>query len=329
MLTREAITDPERLTAAYREARCGKRRDRAVDAWFRDSERRLEALRARLLDGYRFGPYRTFTVCDPKTRLIAAAPFEDRVVHHAIVSALGPALERRMISTSFACRVGLGGAAARSALLASCRSERSVCFAKCDVRRYFPSVRHDVLLDQLGRVCVDPWGRALLASLIGSWHTDGTPGRGIPIGNLTSQLFANVYLTDVDHFMKRTARARGYMRYVDDLLWFGEDRDTLSAQISQLSERLAPLGLELHPRKTRVARVCDGVDFAGVVATKRTVRLRGATKRRGLRHLAAVRRKWRRGAVSDARYLERMRSLIALARAVGARGFLAKRGLAW
>ena len=145
-------------------------------------ESRLLALRERLVAGYHFGPYRTFTVRDPKRRLVAAAPFEDRVVHHAMVSLLGPRLERRMIPTSFACRTGLGGSAARRELLRQCRSGRAVYFAKCDVRRYFPSVRHDVLGAQLARGCGDAWAMSRVTALLDSWHTEGAAGTGLPIG---------------------------------------------------------------------------------------------------------------------------------------------------
>ncbi len=328
-MTRDELTDWSNLVAAWREARRGKRHARPVDAWFADAERNLLALRSRLGDGYVFGPYRPFTVFDPRRRLVAAAPFEDRVVHHAIVRSIGPRLERRLSDRCVACRPGLGGDASKRLLLRACRSARSVWYAKCDVRRYFASIRHDALLRQLLPLCGDAWSEALLTSLVESWHSEGTPGQGIPIGNLTSQLFANAHLHGVDQYMLRTADARGWIRYVDDMVWFGDDPETLRRQVALLDARLATLGLTLHPRKTRIGRVDEGVDFAGVVATARTVRLRGSSKRRALRHLGAVRRAWRAGAVSEERYLERMRSVVALFRSVGAKGLLAKRGLAW
>jgi len=328
-LTREAMTAWPALVAAYHEARRGKRSRAAVDGWFHDWELRLVALREGLGAGWRFGPYSTFEVCDPRRRLIAAAPFEDRVVHHAMVTLLAPWFARGMIATSFACREGLGGGASRDALLRQCRSARAVWFVKCDVRRYFPSVRHDLLIEKLHRACGDDWSRALVTALVESWHALDAPGHGLPIGNLTSQLFANVYLDTVDRFMLRTARARGYLRYVDDMVWFGDDLGALHTQVALLSERLATLGLALHPGKTRVGRVEDGVDFAGVVASRRWVRLRGHTKRRALRHLANLRRRWRAGAIDEGVYLQRLRSFIALGRAVGAKRMLAKRGMAW
>lgn len=328
-LTLAALSTWEHLLAAYHDARRGKRHHGPVSAWFGDWELRLLALQRRLREGYVFGPYATFAVHDPRPRLVAAAPFEDRVVHHAMVRAIGPMLDRRLPAACVACRAGRGGAASKDLLLRGCRSAKAVWYAKCDVRRYFASVRHGVLDRQLAPLCGDDGARALVRALLASWHTEGVPGHGIPIGNLTSQLFANAYLMGVDHYMQRTARAQGYIRYVDDMVWFAPERSTLLAQLTALSERLAALGLALHPRKTRIGRVSEGVDFAGVVATATTVRIRGATKRRALRHLTVMRRRWRRGEISEGRYLGRLRGAVALFRSVGAKGLLAKRGLAW
>lgn len=328
-LTREAVTAWPELVASYREARAGKRRTPAVDAWFGQWETELLALQDALRAGYHFGPYQTFTVRDVKPRLIAAAPFRDRVVHHAMVRAMGPAIERRLTDACVACRVGRGGTEARRRLLAACRSTKAVWYAKCDIRGYFASIRHDVLLRQLLPRCGDAWAEALVADLVGSWNAEGAPGRGIPIGNLTSQLFANAHLAGVDQYMQRTAGARGYLRYVDDMVWFADDRDVLRRQVDQLGRRLDALGLALHPRKTRIGRVCDGVDFVGLVATARTMRVRPATKRRSLRHLRALRRKWRAGEATLGRYLEGMQSTVALFEAARAKGLLAARGLAW
>jgi len=329
VLTRERLLDWPTLVAAYRRARAGKRHDAEAATWFRDWESRLVDLRARLAAGYVFGPYRTFQVHDPKTRDVAAAPFADRIVHHAIVACLEPYFECRLAASVFACRQGRGGRAARAALLAACRKPKHVYFLKCDIRRYFPSIRHDVLLRALVPACGDAWSLELLRSLLNSWHTSDAPGTGIPIGNLTSQLFANVYLMATDQYMLRTARASGYMRYVDDMLWFCSDKATLWRQRDELAVRLAAMGLHLHPRKTRLGSVADRVDFAGLVAGPGVLRLRGASKRRSLRYLRQMRRDWRRGTVADGAYLDRLRSLVALARFSGAARWLRACGFAW
>ncbi len=328
-MTRDEIIAWPALLSAWREARAGKRRAASVDRWFGDAEGMLLALQRRLCAGYRFGPYRVFEICDPKRRIIAAAPFDDRIVHHAIVRAIGPAIERRLVAGCVACRVGRGGAEGARRLLRACRSTRATHYAKCDVRRYFASIRHEVLLRQLLPLCGDAWSAELLRSLIDSWHTPGAPGTGIPIGNLTSQLFANAHLLGVDLYMSRTAGAAHWMRYVDDMVWFADDPATLRRQLVALRQRLGALGLELHPRKTRIGRVSDGVDFAGIVATATTVRVRSGTVRRAFRHLRALRKRWRRNPRLEGRYLDRLRAVIALLRGADARGLLARRGLAW
>jgi len=119
------------------------------------------------------------------------------------------------------------------------------------------------------------------------------------------------------------------MRYVDDMLWFGPDSVTLHAQVAELAARLGPFGLQLHPRKTRIAPTATGADFVGIVATHRTLRMRGATKRRSLRYLAQARRDRRRSTLDDEAYLTRLRSFTALAEEARATGLLSARGLLW
>lgn len=328
-LSRERMLDWATLAGAYHRARRGKRHTPSAGEWFIDWEARLAALRDRLAEGYRFGPYRRFLVRDPKVREVAAAPFADRIVHHAIVECVEAVCERRLLSMCVACRKGKGLKAARSAVTAAARNPANAFFLKCDVRAYFASIRHDAMLAMLSRLCADDWSMGLLETLLDSWHSPAAQGTGIPIGNLTSQLFANLYLSGVDLFMTRTAGARGYVRYVDDILWFGDEKAKMWSQLALLRNRLAPLGLQLHPAKTRVGLVARGVDFAGLVVTPTTIRLRGATKRRSLRHLRALRRARRLGEVDMAQYLDRVQSLVALAGFVPATGLVRSMGLAW
>ncbi|MBN1612452.1 MAG: RNA-directed DNA polymerase [Polyangiaceae bacterium] len=232
-----------------------------------------------------------------------------------------------MLPTVTACRQGLGLAAAHRALLRACRRPGLGYFAKCDIRRYFASVRDDVLLELLGPHCSDDWARALVQGLVHSWSD--TPGRGMPIGNLTSQLFANAYLTRTDLTMTRSVGARSYLRYVDDFVWFGSDATILHRQVAALAEELGRVGLCLHPAKTRVAPVSEGVDFAGVVAFSDHVRLRGRSKRRALALWRRQREDCAQGRLSEERYHSSLLSLVALGARTGARGWLRSRGLSW
>ncbi len=283
----------ENLHAAYRAARRGKRAAADVARFELDQESRLLAIRRDLLAGcYRFGEYREFLVHEPKERLVAAAPFRDRVVHHALVGVLEPFYERRFIHDSYACRSERGTHRAVLRCQEFARGYRHVL--KADVWKFYPSVDHDVLLGLLRRRVRDARVLALLADILRTWTSDRSyhrdfPGddlfavlrpRGIPIGNLTSQFMANLYLAELDEFVKRTLRAKAYVRYMDDLLLFGDNRSELRVWQQRLSGALEPLRLTLHPTKCHVHRTADGVPFLGfrVLPGRRLLLRRGVRR---------------------------------------------------
>jgi RNA-directed DNA polymerase len=274
----EEICSFENLLAAAQAAMRGKRSRPPAAAFFARIETELIALQEELLAGtYRPGSYHYFYIHDPKTRRVAAAPFRDRVVHHAIVRVLEPIFEGRFIEDSFACRKGKGTHAAMHR--AHHFTKRYDYVLKCDIAQYFPSMDHAVLRGLLQRVIVDERLLDLLDRILDS-HCDGTrqawePGgdlfsvhkrkRGLPIGNLTSQFFANIYLNPLDHFVKHELRVKGYLRYVDDFLLFGNDRDLLRAQGRVVREQVEALHLSIHPDKYRLLPTTKGVDFVGFV----------------------------------------------------------------
>ena len=274
----EEFCSLENLFAASREALKGKRCKPGVARYFAEQEKEVVALAEALRTGeYRHGTYRYFTIHEPKERVVAAAPFRDRVLHHAIVRMLEPIFERRFIEDSFACRKGKGTHAAlrRAADFA----RRSRYALKCDVTKYFPSIDHLVLLRLLRRVVGDERLMDVIEEVIGS-HCDGVERewagddllavtlrpRGLPIGNLTSQFFANVYLNELDQFVKHTLRVRGYVRYVDDFILFDDDRVRLRECGSAVREKLAELRLRINPDKYRLLPTRLGVDFVGFVS---------------------------------------------------------------
>ena len=226
-------------------------------------------------------------------RQVAAAPFRDRVVHHAIVRVIQPIFERRFIEDSYASRPGKGTHAAMRR--ASQFAQRYDYALKCDVQKYFPSIDHGVLLKLLRRVIGDERLLDLIGLIIES-HQDGVRQewpvggdlfdveihkRGLPIGNLTSQFFANVYLNALDHFVKHRLRSKGYVRYLDDFLLFGPDRKKLRQQGKAVKEKLGELQLRMHPEKYRLIPTRCGVDFAGfVVFANGRIRVRSSTVRR-------------------------------------------------
>ena len=289
----ERVSSFENVLAAARAALRGKRRGRAGAAFFADLEHEVAALHRELRDGsYRHGPYHYFEIHDPKTRSVAAADFRDRVVHHAIVRVLEPLFETRLIEDTYACRRGKG---THSALRRAAAFARWHAWAlECDVSRYFPSIDQAVLLAQVERVVADERLLALLRHILEShtdaetteWIGDGlfdirVRRRGIPIGNLTSQFLANVHLSPLDHFVKHGLRVRGYLRYMDDFVLFGDDAAVLRAQGRAVKAQLAALGLRMHPDKYRLRPTATGVDFVGFVAFRDgRIRLRRRSVRR-------------------------------------------------
>ena len=265
------------LTLAVKRAALGKRSRPDVAAFLLDWELHVIQLQRELQAGvYQPGLYRTFLVHEPKQRHISAAPFRDRVVHHALTQILEPIFEKRFAAQSYACRIGFG---THKAILATRRAVAAHPFVlQCDIRKYFPSIDHGILKAQLARVIKCTPTLALAALIIDSSNPQTPvevyfPGdnlftpferrRGIPLGNQTSQFFANVYLNDLDQFVLRELRPRAYCRYVDDFLLFHEDKSFLADARQRVESRLAELRLLLHPGKSRVYRCADGVTFLG------------------------------------------------------------------
>jgi retron-type reverse transcriptase len=275
----EQVCSYENLFAAARKAWRGKRSRRPAAEFYSHYEEELVSLRTELLSGtYEHGGYHYFQIHDPKTRTVAAAPFRDRVVHHALVRVLEPIFEKRFIEDSFACRKGKGTHAALRRAHQFTKAWPYVL--KCDIARYFPSIDHEILLSQIERVVADHAVLDLIRTILES-HCDTTDQeweaggdlfsvrerkRGLPIGNLTSQFFANIYLNPLDHFVKHELRVRGYVRYVDDFLLFGSDRAELKRQGNALRDKVTELRLTIHPDKYRLLPTTHGVDFVGFVS---------------------------------------------------------------
>ncbi len=272
----ELISFPNLLRAAQKAAR-GKRARSNVARFHLDLEGQLCRLQDELIaKTYLPGQYRTFAIHEPKARTISAAPYRDRVVHHGLCQVLEPAFERRFIFDSYACRKGKGTHAALARFTQFARRNRYVL--KCDVRRYFPSIDHEILKGQVRRRIKDRDALWLVDLIVDHSNPqepvcDWFPGdnlltpserrRGLPIGNQTSQFFANVYLDPLDHYVKERLRARYYIRYVDDFVVFGDDKEWLSDVRDRCAGFARGLRLALHERKCVISRTCDGTRFLG------------------------------------------------------------------
>ena len=274
----------DNLLLAFRKARRGKR-DRAEVARFElDLEPHLLRLQEELARGcYHPGRYRLFDIYDRKPRRIAAAPFRDRVVHHALMNGVEPALDRTFIDDSYACRTGKGVHVAVARYQGW--APRHAYALKLDVRRYFPSIDHALLKAKLRRRLKEPEVLRLFDLIIDSASPSDDPPRafpgddlvdlmerrrGLPIGNLTSQFLANLYLDDLDHVLKETCRVRAYLRYVDDLMVLGDDKSELWALRAAIDDFLARERLVLHPHKAHIHHTADGVEWLGIACSRTT-----------------------------------------------------------
>jgi len=331
------LTSPNHLLLAYRRARKAGRSRAATTAFSYHLEGELDSLRHDLLDGtYRPGPYRSFEVHEPKRRLVSAAPFRDRVVHHALVGVLERVFEPRFIDASYACRRGKGTHAALDRASGFARHYRYSLGA--DVLRYFASVDHEVLMAILARGVRCTWTLDLASRILaGGAHVLREqapqvlfPGddllaltrpRGIPIGNLTSQFFGNVVLDPLDHFVKEELRVKGYVRYADDFRLFSDSKRTLWSWLGAIERRLADLRLSLHPRKTWVAPTSAGMPFLGfVLHADGRRRVQGAAVRRYRERLGKNLGALRRGELAPEAARASLRSWLAHIEHAQARG---------
>jgi len=282
----EQIANFENLHAAYLLARRGKRYSADALQFGSRLEENLLCLRNELRSGdFRTGEYRTFTVYEPKQRLVAALPFRDRVVHHALCRVIEPIWETRFIHDSYACRVGKGTHTGADRVTEFLRRARGiwdqVYVLKMDVRSYFPSIDHGVLLSLVSRRVACPRTMRLITGIIYSWSPGGR-ATGLPIGNLTSQLFANVYLHELDKFVKHTLQIRFYVRYMDDAVIIHGDKRQLHEIKDQIAGFLKDkLKLRLNS-KTSVFPAAQGVNFLGyrIWWSHRLLRKRSVTQMR-------------------------------------------------
>ncbi|MDR2891581.1 MAG: reverse transcriptase/maturase family protein [Deltaproteobacteria bacterium] len=293
-----AFMERENFKRALKEASSGKRFRTEVLKYAARQEENIQATRALLQSGqWRPGHYRNFYVHEPKKRLISAPCFRDRVVHHAIVQIIEPLFERRFISHSYACRKGKGTHAASQRMTAMLREQDGQGYAlKADISRYFPSINHAVLLNAIGRVIGD---RRMLA-LIGNLVTGGELECGLPIGALTSQLFANVYLDRLDHYVKDGLGVQYYVRYMDDFIILHRDKKELWRLLGLIETFLAgELHLRLNP-KTAVFSLCQGVDFVGYRHWPQSKKPRRRNVQRAKKRFAGLTRLYHRGGVDQA-----------------------------
>lgn len=294
----EQIIDYENLWHAYKNAAKGKRYRSEVLRFTKNLEENLIIIQNELIyKTYEIGRYREFYVYEPKKRLIMALPFKDRVVQWAVYRVLEPLMDRQYIHDSFGCRKGKGVQKAADRLQYWMRklerSHKKPYYLKLDISKYFYRIDHDVLLSILSRKIKDDDLMWLLEKIIRSEDTkfgiplgdhgfeeDRLEGIGMPIGNLTSQLFANLYLNELDQYAKHELRLRNYIRYMDDIIILHPDKQELRKVLEEIDLFLRfELKLQLN-NKTAIRPIRTGIDFVGyrVWSTHRKLNQKTAKK---------------------------------------------------
>lgn len=289
------ITSVENLLGAWREFVRGKRKKKDVQEFQHALMDNVLELHAELANGtYTHSDYHAFKISDPKPRDIHKASVRDRLLHHAIYRCLYPVFDRTWIADSYSCRDNKGTHRAMNRFRAfgrivSKNSTRTCWVLKCDVRKFFASIDHVRLLEIVASHVDDARTVELISKVVGSFQST-EPGKGLPLGNLTSQLLVNVYMNQFDQFAKHRLKARHYVRYADDFVLMSEDRALLERQVPFIEEFLRTrLHLSLHPDKVSIGTLAAGVDFLGWIHFPDHRVLRTSTKKRMLRNLSEER----------------------------------------
>lgn len=286
----------------------GKRCKQTVIDFEENLESRLGEIRAQLEKGtFATWNYHFFYVNDPKRRLICAAPFPMRVALHAVMRICHPVFDNYQIAQSYASRKGLGQYKALEKAMVYCRHFK--WFAKLDVVKFFDSIDHQILIMQLKMLFKDARLLDMFDKLINAYHT--VEGKDLPIGNLTSQYFANHYLSLADHYVKNKMRCKAYLRYMDDMLLFGDNKDILMQQVNEFSEYISEtLNLALH--EPVVNKTYAGAPFLGYVINNKSLRLSQRSRKRFKRKMAVLHKLLVENAIDEKKYAERALCLQAL-----------------
>ncbi|MBC8415388.1 MAG: RNA-dependent DNA polymerase [Candidatus Cloacimonetes bacterium] len=324
----EEIFSWKNLVSAFKKARKSKRGKNEVAEFEYNLEKELQNIQESLLRRtFQFSGYKYFTIQEPKERLISCAPFKDRVVHHAICNILEPIFDRSLIADTYACRKGKGlHHAVRRAFWMYQQSEYVYKF---DIKKYFYSIDHEILLQKIKRKIKDPHLIRLLDDLLAtynynclseeyyqpqhfSYRGEGSEGScrkknisddpeipclseefsdrnsheesklyfpfykrncGLPIGNLTSQIFANFYLSEFDHYFKEKLHQKYYIRYMDDILVFCNSKSELQKVKQEVEKKLFKIRLHVHPNKNQISKTKHGVNFLGFRFKNNQIRL--------------------------------------------------------
>jgi hypothetical protein len=303
----EQIVDYGNIRLAFLKAIRGNRSSSAVINFCRNTDANLAALRDTLRTlNCEWGNYRSFQITDPKLRVINTAPIEQRIMHHAIMNILDSVFERPMICRSYACRREKGTHAAVRYAFSQCVSRPY--FLKLDVRKYFDSIDHDTLTAILKRLIKDSRVMALLRGIIDGYET--APGKGVPIGNLTSQFFANLYLAGLDHFVLEKLHPLAYCRYMDDFVLWGPSPRALKTMYGHINTYSGD-HLRLTLKQPVYGKSSDGLPFLGFLIKESGIYLLRKSKRRVTNRMAEIDAMLGKGEITGEKAADRAQSVFA------------------
>lgn len=317
----DGICQWENLRLAFYNAARGKRERAEVRQFGSGLERNLQRLGCDLRAGtIEVGEYLQWIIHDPKRRVITAPSFRVRVLHHAIMNVCEPVFDRWLIPDTFACRCGKGQVAALAR--AKTFAARFGYFLKLDIRKYFDSVSHPILLERLARKFKDRPLLELFTRIVDSHHT--APQRGLPIGTLTSQHFANFYLGWLDRFVKEQLQVKGYVRYMDDMVLWGDDRAKLESHCAAVQAWLdGQLALQAKPPVLHGTN--RGMEFLGVRVYPTHLALARRSRHRFRKRLKELEAEYLGGAIGEPELQQRASALVAFTRIGGARSWRFRR----
>jgi len=295
------------ILLAYRKALKGTNKNRETLYFYFNYENEIIKLIEELNNGsYTPSPYRKFIITDPKERIISVAPFRDRVVHHALVNILEPIFEKRFYYHSYACRKGKGVHKAVNQAQIYLKSNK--WYLKSDISKYFASVDRSILFDIVQRKVKDKRLLDLINIIISNGDVSG---KGLPIGNLASQFFANVYLDILDHFIKENLQIKAYIRYMDDFVLFDNDKERLKLAKQKIIDFIGiRLKLSLKENATFINQRLNGLSFLGRRVFPSTIRIKRENLKRCLKKLKTREKEYEKNIINDIQYSQSVNSLM-------------------
>ena len=287
--TYDTIISLDNLLLAWGEFKVGKKSRKDVQEFERNLMSNVISLHQDLKNKtYKHSHYEAFKISDPKPRDIHKAKVRDRLLHHAIYRVLYPFFDKTFIADSYSCRINKGAHKAidrfrKFAYQVSKNHTRTAWVLKCDIRKFFASIDQKVMLEMIESYIPDTDIVSLLSETVGSFYST-EKGKGLPLGNLTSQLLVNIYMNTFDQFMKHNIKAKYYIRYADDFVILSDDKQSLVDMLPRIKDFLEnKLNLCLHPKKVSISTVASGVDFLGWVLFPDHRVVRTITKQRMFR----------------------------------------------